>query len=108
MPGWKRDVGKRLDAIITHNIPNVRKAVKWNSPFYGVAGRGWFLSFHVFTKYVKVGLFRGASLKPVPPGVSKDQNMRYLDIREGDKIDEKQMDSWVKQAAALPGWLASK
>jgi hypothetical protein len=106
IPGWKHDVGKRLDAIITRNVPNVRKAVKWNSPFYGIEGKGWFLSFHVFTKYVKVGFFRGASLKPVPPGVSKDKNMRYLDIYEGDKLDEKQMTNWVKQASALPGWLA--
>ena len=108
MPGWKREVGSRLDAIVTRNVPNLRKAVKWNSPFYGIKDQGWFLSFHVFTKYVKVGFFHGASLKPVPPGVSKDQNMRYLDIYEGDKLDEKQMASWVKQAAALPGWLASK
>jgi hypothetical protein len=106
IPGWKQDVGKRLDAIITRNAPKVRKAVKWNSPFYGIEGKGWFLSFHVFTKYVKVGFFRGASLKPVPPGVSKDKNMRYLDIYEGDELDEKQITSWVKQASALPGWLA--
>jgi hypothetical protein len=108
MPGWKRDLGKRLDALITRNAPKVRKAVKWNSPFYGIEGKGWFLSFHVFTKYVKIGFFRGAALKPVPPGASKDKNMRYLDIYEGDRFDEKQMASWVRQAAALPGWLASK
>jgi len=108
MPGWKRDVGKRLDALITRNAPKVRKAVKWNSPFYGIEGKGWFLSFHVFTKYVKIGFFRGAALKPVPPGASKDKNMRYLDIYEDDRLDEKQMASWVRQAAALPGWLASK
>jgi hypothetical protein len=106
MPGWKRDLGTRLDALITRNVPNVRKAVKWNSPFYGIEGQGWFLSFHVFTKYLKVGFFRGASLQPVPPGTSKDKNMRYLDIYENDKFDEKQMVKWVKQAAALPGWLA--
>lgn len=108
MPGWKCDLGRRLDGIITRNVPKVRKAVKWNSPFYGIEGKGWFLSFHVFTKYVKVGFFRGAALKPVPPGTSKDKDMRYLDMYEGDKLDEKQMTSWVKQAAALPGWLASK
>jgi len=108
MPGWKREVGERLDAIITRTVPKVRKAVKWNSPFYGIEGKGWFLSFHVFTKYLKVGFFRGAALKPVPPGTSKDKNMRYLDIYEGDQFDEKQMASWVKQAARLPGWLASK
>jgi hypothetical protein len=106
MPGWKREIGKRLDALITRNVPHVIKAVKWNSPFYGIEGKGWFLSFHVFTKYVKVGFFRGASLKPVPPGVSKDKNMRYLDIYEADKLDEKQIASWVEQAAVLPGWLA--
>jgi len=108
MPGWKREVGERLDAIITRTVPKVRKAVKWNSPFYGIEGKGWFLSFHVFTKYLKVGLFQGAALKPVPPGASKDKNMRYLDIYEGDQFDEKQMANWVKQAARLPGWLASK
>jgi hypothetical protein len=106
LPGWKREKGKRLDQIIVRNVPNVRKAVKWNSPFYGVEGQGWFLSFHVFTKYVKVGFFRGASLRPPPPGASKDKNMRYLDIYEGDNIDEAQMAKWVNQAAAIPGWLA--
>jgi hypothetical protein len=106
MPGWKRDVGKRLDAIIERNAPGLRKAVKWNSPFYGIEGQGWFLSFHVFTKYVKVGFFRGASLNPLPPGASKDKNMRYLDIYESDQLDEAQIAKWVKQAARLPGWLA--
>jgi hypothetical protein len=105
MPGWKRGVGKRVDAIISRTVPNVRKAVKWNSPFYGIEGLGWFLSFHVFTKYVKVGFFRGAALEPVPTGVSKNKNMRYLDIYEDDKLDEKQMAKWVKQAATMPGWL---
>lgn len=104
MPGWKRDLGKRLDAIIVRNVPNVRKAVKWNSPFYGVEGQGWFLSFHVFTKYVKVGFFRGSSLQPTPPGVSKDKNMRYLDVHETDEFDETQFRKWIKQAAKLPGW----
>ncbi len=106
MPGWKRDLGKRLDAIIVGAAPKVRKAVKWNSPFYGIEGQGWFLSFHVFTRYLKVGFFRGASLKPMPPGESKDKNMRYLDIHEDDKLDEAQMTKWVKQAAKLPGWMA--
>ena len=104
MPGWKRALGKRLDALIVRTVPRVRKAVKWNSPFYGVEGQGWFLSFHVFTRYVKVAFFRGSSLKPEPPGPSKDANTRYLDIHEDDEIDEKQFASWVKQAAALPGW----
>jgi hypothetical protein len=105
MPGWKLDVGKRLDALIVRSVPNVHKAVKWNSPFYGVEGRGWFLSFHVFTRYVKVTFFRGTSLRPVPPGASKHKDVRYFDIHEGDELDEAQVASWVKQAAALPGFL---
>src|SRR5687767_9003262 len=104
MPGWKRDVGRRLDALIVRTVPNVRKAVKWNSPFYGVEGQGWFLSFHVFARYVKVTFFRGTSLRPVPPGPSKDKNVRYYDIHEDD-LDEAQLANWVKQAAALPGWI---
>jgi hypothetical protein len=105
IPGWKRDVVKRLDGLIVRTVPNVRKAVKWNSPFYGIESQGWFLSFHCFTRYVKVAFFRGASLRPVPPGASKDKNTRYLDIHEGDELDEAQMAKWVKQAAALPGFL---
>ena len=105
MPGWKRDIGKRLDALVVRNVRNVRKAVKWNSPFYGIEGQGWFLSFHVFTRYVKVTFFRGASLRPVPPGASKQKDVRYLDIREDDEIDEARMATWVRQAAALPGWV---
>jgi hypothetical protein len=104
MPGWKRDVGKRLDALIVRNVPSVRKAVKWNSPFYGIEGQGWFLSFHVFTHYVKVTFFRGTSLRPVPPG-GTGKDARWIDIREGDQLDEAQMATWVKQAAALPGWV---
>jgi hypothetical protein len=104
MPGWKRDIGQRLDALIVRSVPGVRKAVKWNSPFYGLEGQGWFLSFHVFTRYVKLAFFRGASLRPVPPGPSKDKNTRYLDIHEGDQLDEAQLATWIKQAAALPGW----
>jgi hypothetical protein len=104
MPGWKRDVGRRLDALIVRTVPGVRKAVKWNSPFYGVEGQGWFLNFHCFTKYVKVAFFRGASLRPVPPGQSKHEEVRYLDIRESDKIDEKQLATWIEQAASIPGW----
>jgi hypothetical protein len=107
MPGWKRDVGKRLDALIARSVPNVRKAVKWNSPMYGIEGGGWFLSFHVFTHYVKVTFFRGTSLRPVPPGASKHEDVRYLDIREDDP-DEAQMAAWVKQAAALPGWVPGR
>jgi hypothetical protein len=107
MPGWKRDVGRRLDALIVRTVPGVRKAVKWNSPFYGVEGQGegqaWFLSFHCFTKYVKVAFFRGTSLRPVPPGESKSKDMRYLDIHEDDQLDEAQLASWVKQASQLPG-----
>ena len=103
MPGWKRDVGRHLDALIARAVPGVRKAVKWNSPFYGVEGQGWFLSFHCFTKYVKVAFFRGASLRPLPPGASKHKNVRYLDIHEGAELDEAQLAAWVKQASELPG-----
>ena len=106
MPGWKSGVGRQLDALIVQNAPNVRKAVKWNSPLYGIEGQGWFLGVHVFTHYIKVAFFRGKSLRPVPPGVSKSKNTRYVHIREGDKLDETQMAMWVKQAAALPGWVA--
>lgn len=104
MPGWKRGLGERLDALIARTVPGVRKAVKWNSPFYGVEGRGWFLSFHVFTRYVKVTFFAGAALRPVPPGAGKDQDARWIDIHEDDALDEARMVSWVKQAAARPGW----
>ena len=104
MPGWKSTIGMRLDALIVRNVPNVSKAVKWNSPFYGIEGQGWFLSFHVFTRYVKVTFFAGTSLRPIPPGTSKDKNVRYLDIHEGDALDESQIAKWVQQAAALPGW----
>ncbi len=104
MPGWKRDVGRRLDALIVRNVPNVRKAVKWNSPFYGIEGQGWFLNFHCFTKYVKVAFFRGTSLRPLLPGESKHKEVRYLDIH-GDDLDMAQVATWVKQAAALPGWV---
>ena len=104
MPGWKRDIGRHLDEIITRTLPAVRKAVKWNSPFYGVAGQGWFLSFHCFTNFVKVTFFNGASLLPLPPGASKHKHVRYLDIRQDDEIDEKQLAKWIKQAAAIPGW----
>ncbi|MEW6682449.1 MAG: DUF1801 domain-containing protein [Nitrospirota bacterium] len=103
MPGWKRDIGKRLDALIVRNVPNVRKAVKWNSPFYGIEGQGWFLSFHVFTHYVKVTFFRGTSLRPVPPG-GTGKDARWIDLHEDD-LNEAQMTTWVKQAAALPGWV---
>ena len=104
MPGWKQNVGHRLDALIDRTVPEVRKAVKWNSPFYGVQGRGWFLSFHVFTHYVKVAFFQGAALRPLPPGASKSPDVRYLDIREDDPFDETQVADWIRQAAALPGW----
>ena len=104
MPGWKQDLGRKLDSLIVGAVPKVHKAVKWNSPFYGIEGQGWFLAFHVFTRYVKVTFFNGTSLRPVPPGKSKHEQVRYLDIREGDELDEAQMATWVKQAAALPGW----
>ncbi|MBZ9895547.1 MULTISPECIES: DUF1801 domain-containing protein [unclassified Mesorhizobium] len=103
MPDWKSEVGGRLDALIERAVPDVRKAVKWNSPFYGVEGEGWFLSFHCFTKYIKVAFFRGISLDPVPPGQSKSKDTRYLDIHEDDEFDEAQFTEWVKQASRLPG-----
>jgi hypothetical protein len=103
MPGWKRDVGRRLDALVGRTVPGVRKAVKCNSPFYGVADGGWFLGIHCFTKYVKVAFFRGTSLRPLPPGASRQKDVRYLDIREGDQLDEAQFTAWVKQASQLPG-----
>lgn len=103
MPGWKRELGERLDVLIAREVPGVRKAVRWNSPFYGLEGQGWILSFHVFTRYVKVTFFGGAALQPVPPGRGKDETVRWLDIHEG-AYDEEQMASWVRQAAQLPGW----
>lgn len=105
MPDWKRDVGQRLDSLVTKAVPNVRKAVKWNSPFYGT-DQGWFLSFHVFTRYVKVTFFSGTKLDPLPPEGSKDPNTRYLHVYEDGQIDEKQFADWIRQAAALPGWKA--
>ncbi len=103
MPGWKSDIGRRLDALIVRTIPGVRKAVKWNSPLYGVEGQGWFLGIHCFTKYIKVAFFRGTSLRPVPPGESKSRDTRYVDIYEDDQLDEAQLAAWVKQASQLPG-----
>ena len=103
MPGWKSDLGRRLDALIARTVPDVHKAVKWNSPLYGFEGQGWFLGIHCFTKYIKVAFFRGAALRPVPPGESKQKDVRYLDIREDDELDEAQFAAWVKQASQLPG-----
>jgi hypothetical protein len=103
MPGWKNDLCRRLDTLIVRAVPHVRKAVKWNSPFYGIEGDGWFLSFHCFAKYVKVAFFRGARLSPVPPGESKQKDVRYLDIYEDDPLDDAQFAAWVKQASRLPG-----
>ena len=103
MPGWKQEIGNRLDALIASHVPNVKKAVKWNSPFYGIDGQGWIVSFRVFTRYVKVTFFHGALLDPVPPG-GTGKDARWIDIREND-LDEKQMAAWLKQAAVLPGWL---
>ena len=103
IPGWKQVIGQRLDELITRAIPHVNKAVKWNSPFYGIEGQGWFLSFHCFTKYMKVAFFQGALLKPLPPGESKQKKIRYLDVHEADQLDERQFTDWVKQASQLPG-----
>jgi hypothetical protein len=103
MPEWKSDLGRRLDEIIVRTVPDVKKAVRWNSPFYGVEGEGWFLNFHCFTRYVKVAFFNGAGLDPLPPGKAKDEKVRYLDIFE-DGFDEAQFAAWVEQASRLPGW----
>lgn len=103
MPGWKRDVGRSLDALIMRTVPGVHKAVKWNSPLYGMEGQGWFLGIHTFTNYVKVVFFRGTSLRPVPPGESKQAEARYLNIHETDQPDEARFAAWVKQASQLPG-----
>jgi hypothetical protein len=106
LPGWKGDAARRLDALVTRAVPDVRKAVKWNSPFYGVEGQGWFLSLHAFTKYLKIAFFRGAALDPVPPVASKDAQVRYVHIHEGEMFDEALMEGWIGQASALPGWRA--
>jgi hypothetical protein len=105
MPGWKREMGHRLDALIVRSVPKVQKAVKWNSPFYGIGGQDWFLSFHVFTRYVKVTFLKGTSLKPLPPGgTARSKDARWIDIYEHDALDEAQLAEWMKQAAAIPGW----
>ena len=105
MPGWKRDIGQRLDTLIGRTVPNVCKAMRWNTPFYGLEGRGCFLGFHCLAKYVKVSFFRGTSLRPVPPGESMQKEVRYLNIHEDDQLDEKLVASWIRQAAELPGWV---
>lgn len=108
LPGWKHAVGKRLDALIGRTVPQVRKAVRWNTPFYGMEGKGWFLGYHCMTKYVKVSFFRGTMLKPVPPGESKQKYVRYLDIYENDQMDDELLASWIRQAAELPGEMLFK
>ncbi len=105
MPGWKRDVGLWVDALVVRTVPDVQKAVRWNSPFYGVEGQGWFLSYHCFTKYVKVTFFRGTSLRPLPPGESKTEETRYVNVYERERPDDDLVASWIKQAAELPGWM---
>lgn len=104
MPGWKRDLGRRLDALVERTVPGVQKAMRWNNPLYGVAGQGYFLSYRCFTRYVKVTFFRGASLEPLPPVAFKDPEARAIDIHEDDELDEEQLASWIAQAAELPGW----
>jgi len=103
MPGWKRDVGRRLDTLVVRAVPDVRKAVRWNTPFYGIEGQGWFLAFHCITKYVKVTFFRGTSLRPVPPVESKKKDVRYFHVHEGDQLDEELMADWIRQASGMPG-----
>jgi hypothetical protein len=106
LPGWKRPLAQQLDALIAAAVPNVTKAVKWNSPFYGLSGQGWFLSLHAYNAYLKLAFFKGAALDPMPPGASKSDEVRYLDVSEEGLPDEAQFIAWVKQAAALPGWMA--
>ena len=105
MPGWKSDAGREFDALIVQTVPHVQKGVRWNSPFYGVEGQGWFLSYHCFTKYIKVTFLRGASLNPLPPVESKDPDTRYFHIYEDDELDEELLGSWIKQASEIPGWI---
>lgn len=104
MPGWKSDVGRRLDGLITSQLPNVHKAVRWNSPFYGIEGNGWLVSFHVLSRHVQLNFFCGSSLDPFPPGKGKDPNARWINIAEGDRLDEEQITAWLKQATHLRGW----
>lgn len=104
MPGWKHDVGRALDAVVVSEVPGVRKAVRWNSPFYGVEGRGWFVTFHCFTNYVKVTFFAGASLDPEPPVAGKDPTARSVHLAEGDEVDTEQLRRWIRQASEIPGW----
>ena len=104
IPGWKKDVGKQLDALIVKTVPTVKKAVKWNSPFYGIEGRGWFVAFHMYNKAIKVTFFKGTSLDPPPPG-GKAKEARWIDVHEDD-LDAKQLAKWIKQAAKLPGWMS--
>jgi hypothetical protein len=104
MPGWKSDAGRHLDALIVRTVPEVRKAVRWNSPFYGTSEHGWFLNMHCLTKYIKVAFFNGASLNPLPPVASKSEGVRYLHIFEDDTLDEELLADWIRQASALPGW----
>jgi hypothetical protein len=106
MPGWKRAMGEQLDALIVRTLPDVAKAVKWNSPFYGVEGQGWFLSLHCFNRYIKLAFFRGQQLDPLPPVASKDANTRYFHIHEDEPLDEAQLTDWIRQAAKIPGWMA--
>lgn len=106
MPGWKSAAGKKLDVLIGATVPEVEKAVRWNSPFYGVRGQGWFLCFHCFNRYIKITWFRGRQLDPVRPVGSKDPDARYFHIHEDEAIDEAQLVSWIRQAAAIPGWIS--
>lgn len=103
MPGWKQDVGRRLDELIVKNVPGVQKAVRWNTPFYGLEGRGWFVAFHCMTQYIKVTFFKGTQLRPMPPEASRVKDVRYWHVGEGEELDEKQFAAWVKQASKLEG-----
>lgn len=105
MPGWKSEAGRQIDALIERTVPGVTKAVKWNSPLYGLEGRGFFLGLHCFTRYIKIAFFRGAALDPLPPVSSKDKDTRYVHIHEGDAVDDGRLEDWIRQASQLPGWV---
>ena len=103
LPGWKREVATRIDRIIEREVPDVRRAVKWHAPFYGVEGQGWFASISPLSKAIKLTFTRGTALDPMPPGGTRDDS-RWLDLDSVDALDEDQLAAWVRQAAALPGW----
>jgi hypothetical protein len=103
MEPWQAAIARRVDALVVKRVPGVRKAVRWHCPFYGVEGQGWFLAFSAFQRHVKFSFFKGASLEPVPP-IGRYKDVRSLDLRESDELDERQLGTWIEQAASIPGW----